>query len=257
MVNTVAMLLAASYRFRPGNEANLASRKASRANKYNCKDNDDVQRISQLCTNSGEGTGSQISDGDMIETEDGPSNNAGNFSASGSSSDALQALGQLQNLTTSSFIGARKSQQVLVAGSATSILPGIKRQLDQMMAHANNSDSIDHDDALERARSSFGQDGSGSLDNGNAALQNTWKGTLEARRNEKADLDHLSTILEDKTLCSWLQIGDKRNAQLGRVILACEGLAINFLYDHGIPSELVCPECTFQVHSGPSGGVQG
>lgn len=50
-------------------------------------------------------------------------------------------------------------------------------------------------------------------------------------------LDCLTAVLANKQLYEWLQVA--RQGSLHRTMLACEGLAINFLYDHGRSTEKV------------------
>lgn len=46
-------------------------------------------------------------------------------------------------------------------------------------------------------------------------------------------LDYLTAVLRNKQLSEWLRIHKQDPASLRRTILMCEGLAVNFLFDHG------------------------
>lgn len=54
-------------------------------------------------------------------------------------------------------------------------------------------------------------------------------------------LDHLTAVLANRSLCEWLRIGKQGDLSLHRTMLACEGVAINILFAHGICSNMVGP----------------
>lgn len=67
------------------------------------------------------------------------------------------------------------------------------------------------------------------------------RGDLDHSHMEgEGGLDFLTAVLANKKLCEDLQVGQ---GNTDRIMLACEGLAINFLYDHGKPSNMVCLRC--------------
>ena len=52
-------------------------------------------------------------------------------------------------------------------------------------------------------------------------------------------VDYLSAILANTYLCQWLQLGQQSSTDFQRTVRTCEGLAVNFLYDHGASAEVV------------------
>lgn len=45
--------------------------------------------------------------------------------------------------------------------------------------------------------------------------------------------DYLNAVLANTYLCEWLQLGQQGSAEFQRIVRTCEGLAVNFLWDHG------------------------
>lgn len=59
---------------------------------------------------------------------------------------------------------------------------------------------------------------------------------------EEEGLDFLTGVLANKKLCQELGVGQ---GNVDRTMLACEGLAVNFLYDYGRSSNMVCLQSLF------------
>lgn len=57
---------------------------------------------------------------------------------------------------------------------------------------------------------------------------------------QESNLDYLSAVMANKGLCRWLQLTHHNKESLHRAVLTCEGLAVNFLFDHGASSDRVC-----------------
>lgn len=65
------------------------------------------------------------------------------------------------------------------------------------------------------------------------------KETIDAHNENDQGIDYLSAVMANTYLCQWLQLGQDDSKKFQRVIRTCEGLAVNFLYDHGASTEVV------------------
>ena len=68
----------------------------------------------------------------------------------------------------------------------------------------------------------------------------TSSGAGAGEDNEREeDIDYLSAMLANTYLCQWLQLGQQGSADFQRTVLTCEGLAVNFINDHGTTTDVV------------------
>lgn len=74
---------------------------------------------------------------------------------------------------------------------------------------------------------------------GKDAFRNCRIGNHVSEEHEGQSLDYVAALLSNEHLCSYLQLGPQDSVEFDHTLLTCEGLAINFLYDHGLSTDEV------------------